>query len=119
MMISIVRSLAWLLIITLYVQTITLRAQILEAPSPEDMIDLELVHPQLQVYNRVVLISTKMYRLSFCLTVQLNTFNAEPSGPWDGGDDIIMSIAFSHMASTAFKSQFNSQLIIMHTTIMV
>ena len=33
------------------------------------------------------------------LNMQLSAFSAEPSGPWDGGDDIILSISVAHMAS--------------------
>ena len=33
------------------------------------------------------------------LNMQLNAFSAEPSGPWDGGDDIVLSISVAHMAS--------------------
>jgi hypothetical protein len=31
--------------------------------------------------------------------MQLSAFSAEPPGPWDGGDDIVLSITFAHMVS--------------------
>ena len=76
-------------------QTITFHGEILEFPSAMDTVELELVHPQLQVC-RVTLDRTLGY-LRCSLYTQLNNFSVEPSGPWDGGDNIVLSISFSHI----------------------
>ena len=60
-----------------------------------DTVELELVHPQLQVCC-ITLVGTLGYLCCFLCT-QLNNFGVEPSGPWDGGDNIVLSISFSHV----------------------
>ena len=45
------------------------------------------------------------------LNMQLSAFSAEPSGPWDGGDDIILSISVAHMASLNKYHSYDFELL--------
>ena len=53
------------------------------------------------------------------LNMQLIAFSAEPSGPWDGGDDIILSISFAHMASLLVKISVNHLLLTINNSLYV
>ena len=45
------------------------------------------------------------------LNMQLSEFSAEPSGPWDGGDDIVLSISVAHMASLNKNYSYDFELL--------
>lgn len=85
------------IIIKDYFQSILIQAEILELPSVQDMIELELVHPQLQVHTSCSVHSPlNVFTLPL---FQLNTLSVNPMGPWDGGDSINISINFNHMVT--------------------
>ena len=68
----------------------------MDVPSAQETIQFEVVHPQLEVYAAICLRHNSLCVSSYWY-IQFNNFSAEPSGPWDGGDDIVLSITFSHV----------------------